>query len=188
MAAGTVKCQFENLSQELGLNLPETRRHTADLVFLHKLINRRINYPDILRQIPIKTLFSTRPKDLFMRQQHLTDYTTTAVLLVKRCWATTTFLIRLTSLRTVLRLSGGKLCCVWSRWECFFISVVLIVWPFWPELFWCFSCCNHCICCSHSSFIDFMLLSYSCWAILSHSLHKLLFSIVVHCYILSFII
>lgn len=131
MAAGTVKCQFENLSQELGLNLPETRRHTADLVFLHKLINRRINYPDILWQIPIKTLCSTRSKDLFMRQQHLTDYTT-AVLLVKRCWATT-FLIILTSLRTVLRLSGGKLCRVWSRWECFFISVVLIVWPFCPS-------------------------------------------------------
>lgn len=46
---------IENLSLELGVNLLETRRHAADLMFLCKIINGRINCQGILRQILVRT-------------------------------------------------------------------------------------------------------------------------------------
>ncbi|KAG8266679.1 hypothetical protein J6590_066247 [Homalodisca vitripennis] len=55
----------EDLSWELGLQPLEKRRFVANLVFLHKVINSGVDFPDLLRLINLKTPPSTLSADLF---------------------------------------------------------------------------------------------------------------------------
>ncbi|KAG8253771.1 hypothetical protein J6590_025943 [Homalodisca vitripennis] len=50
------------------------RRFSADVVLLSKILNGKIDCPDMLSQILFRTPSATRSRDLFARQQHRTNY------------------------------------------------------------------------------------------------------------------
>ncbi|XP_054278987.1 uncharacterized protein LOC128997375 [Macrosteles quadrilineatus] len=71
---------IETISLALGLQSLEERRLIADTVLLHKIINGRVDCPDMLRQIHFKTPSNTRSTDLFIKQQHRTSYSANSTM------------------------------------------------------------------------------------------------------------
>ncbi|XP_046671574.1 uncharacterized protein LOC124361556 [Homalodisca vitripennis] len=65
---------IEDLFRDLGLQPLVSRRFTADIMLLHKILNDNIDCPDILQMVLFKTPSSTRSSDLFVRQHHRTNY------------------------------------------------------------------------------------------------------------------
>ncbi|KAG8281350.1 hypothetical protein J6590_060986 [Homalodisca vitripennis] len=61
-------------SSDLGLLTLADRRFSADVVLLSKILNGKIDCPDMLSQILFRTPSATRSRDLFARQQHRTNY------------------------------------------------------------------------------------------------------------------
>lgn len=66
--------QIEDISRDLGLQSLASRRFSADIVLLHKILNGKVDCPDILRLILFKTPSATRSGDLFVRQYTRTNY------------------------------------------------------------------------------------------------------------------
>ncbi|KAG8289207.1 hypothetical protein J6590_003553 [Homalodisca vitripennis] len=62
------------VSRDLGLLTLADRRFSADVVLLSKILNGKIDCPDMLSQILFRTPSATRSRDLFARQQHRTNY------------------------------------------------------------------------------------------------------------------
>ncbi|KAG8243835.1 hypothetical protein J6590_037002 [Homalodisca vitripennis] len=62
------------VSRDLGLLTLADRRFSADVVMLSKILNGKIDCPDMLSQILFRTPSATRSRDLFARQQHRTNY------------------------------------------------------------------------------------------------------------------
>ncbi|KAG8284968.1 hypothetical protein J6590_028148 [Homalodisca vitripennis] len=62
------------VSRDLGLLTLVDRRFSADVVLLSKILNGKIDCPDMLSQILFRTPSATRSRDLFARQQHRTNH------------------------------------------------------------------------------------------------------------------
>lgn len=62
------------VSRALGLQTLADRRFSADVVLLSKILNGKIDCPDMLSLILFRTPSATRSRDLFARQHHRTNY------------------------------------------------------------------------------------------------------------------
>ncbi|KAG8260965.1 hypothetical protein J6590_085129 [Homalodisca vitripennis] len=62
------------VSRDLGLLTLADRRFSADVVLLSKILNGKIDCPDMLSQIHFRNPSATRLRDLFARQQHRTNH------------------------------------------------------------------------------------------------------------------
>lgn len=65
---------IEDLSRDVGLQPLCSRRYSADIVLLHRILNGKIDCPDIVRQIQFRTPSCTRSSELFVRQHHRTNF------------------------------------------------------------------------------------------------------------------
>ncbi|KAG8338038.1 hypothetical protein J6590_009319 [Homalodisca vitripennis] len=69
-----VQLLIQDISRDLGLLTLADRRSSADVVLLSKILNGKIDCPDMLRQILFRTPSATRSRDLLARQQHRTNH------------------------------------------------------------------------------------------------------------------
>ncbi|KAG8264874.1 hypothetical protein J6590_107913, partial [Homalodisca vitripennis] len=64
----------EDLSSNLNLSPLALRRDVADVVLLWKIVNGRMNCPDLLAEIDLRVPANTRSRDLLGRRYHSTNF------------------------------------------------------------------------------------------------------------------
>ncbi|KAG8316280.1 hypothetical protein J6590_055023 [Homalodisca vitripennis] len=64
----------EELSSNLNLSPLALRRDVADVVLLWKIVNGRMNCPDLLAEIDLRVPANTRSRDLLGRRYHSTNF------------------------------------------------------------------------------------------------------------------